>query len=112
MRAGEMRHRVRIEQRSTVQDASGEPNLTWSPFAERSASMNATPGTEVFTSEKRSGRVPTVFRLRYLAGVKPQMRVVHIKTGQIFDILSASDPDGRRAELVVNAMEHTEETAP
>lgn len=112
IRAGEMRHRVRIEQRSGVQDASGEPNLTWSTFAERFASMKATPGTEVFSSEKRSGRVPTVFQLRYLAGVKPQMRLTHIKTGQVFDILSASDPDGKRAELVITTVEHTEETAP
>jgi head-tail adaptor len=112
IRAGEMRHRVRIEQRSGVQDAAGEPEVTWLSFAERRAAMRADPGSEIFSSEKRNGRVPTVFHLRYLAGVKPQMRVVHIKTGQVFDILSAADPDGRRAELVITTLEHTEETAP
>jgi head-tail adaptor len=105
--SGKMRHVVRIEQRATTQDAAGEPALTWTLFAQRRASIVRTPGRELWSSEERQGRIPTLFRLRYLAGVLPAMRVIH--GDKVFNILSAIDPDGMRAELVLNTEEHVEE---
>jgi len=106
---GQMRHQVRIEQRSTAQDSAGDQVLTWSLVAERRASIDRTPGSEVWASAQRNARVPTVFRLRYLTGVMPAMRL--ICSGKVFDIVSAIDPDGRGAELVVTALELVEEPA-
>jgi head-tail adaptor len=106
--SGKMRHVVRIEQRATTQDASGEPALTWTLFASRRAAIVRTPGREIWSSEERQGRVPTLFRLRFLEGVLPAMRVIH--GDKVFNILSAIDPDGMRAELVLNTEEHVEET--
>lgn len=108
--AGPMRFTVRFEQRSSIQDAAGEPNLTWTTFAERRASIERTPGDEVWASAQRGGRTPTVFKLRWLDGVLPSMRLVHRK--KIYDILSAVDPDGRLTELLVTAIEHVEESVP
>lgn len=107
MNPGAMRTMVRLEQRSSVQDAAGEPELSWQFFADRHAEILRTPGNEVF-SEGRNARVPTVFKLRYLDGVKPQMRL--LCRGKVYDILSAVDPDGRRAELRVTTEELVEET--
>lgn len=108
--SGKMRHQVRIEQRSTTQDSSGDPQLTWSTFVEVRAAVEYSSGREVWASGQRQGRVPTVFTLRYIDGVLPSMRLVFRKT--VYDILSAVDQEGRREKLIVTAVEHVEETLP
>lgn len=52
--------------------------------------------------------MPTVFRLRWRDGVLPAMRLV--SGDRVFNIVSAIDPDGMRAELVITAEELVEET--
>ncbi len=111
---GAMRHQVRIEQRSTTQDASGDPLPSWVPFAIRRCAISRMSGREVFSSEERQGRIPTVFHLRYLDGVMPAMRAIlpavppKQPKDRVFNILSAVDPDGMRAELLITAEELVE----
>ena len=107
---GRMRHVVRIDQRVTTQDAAGEQVLTWNQFATRRAAIEVTPGRELWSSQERQGRVPTIFRLRYLDGVVPSMRLIHSRDGseKVFNILSAIDPDGLRVELVITTEELVE----
>ncbi len=106
--AGRMREVVRIEQRSPTQDAAGEFLLNWTLFAQRRAEIVRTPGREVWSSSERQGRVPTLFRLRYLDGVMPAMRL--ICNAKVYDIISAIDPDGLGAELVLTTEELVEAT--
>lgn len=104
-----MREVVRIDRRSTTQDAVGEPLLSWVPFTPLlRAAIERTPGREIWASSERQGRVPTVFRLRWRDGVLPAMRLV--SGDRVFNIVSAIDPDGMRAELVITAEELVEET--
>lgn len=103
VRAGAMRHVATIQQRSTEQDASGEPLNTWTTFAVRRCAIERTPGAEVFASAQRGGRVPVVVRMRYLAGVTPAMRLV--LGGKVHNILSAPDQAGLKEELIITAEE-------
>lgn len=105
-KSGQMRVRVRIEEQTSTQDASGQPLDTWTEFATRWAKLRRAPGREIFASAQREGRVPVVFELRYVAGVKPGMRLVF--GGKVHDIISAVDPDQRRMDLVITAEEHVE----
>ena len=100
--AGAMRYQVRIESRSSVQDSAGEPELIWQSFASRRAELARTPGREIF-AQGREARVPTVWKLRFLDGVTPGMRL--LCRGKVYDIISAIDPDGRRAETVITSQE-------
>ncbi len=109
IRAGELDTRITIEERAATQDAAGEPATTWDTFADRWASIERTPGSEVWASAQRSGRVPTVFRLRYLEGVKPAMRVV-LGTS-VFDIRSVVRPSGRAPDMLLVCEERVEESA-
>lgn len=108
VRAGELRHTVRFEQRTTQLDAVGEQQESWLFIGERRASMKRAPGSEVWAADQRSARVPTVFRLRFIVEfeVLPAMRLTC--AGKTYDIVSAIDPDGMRAELIITAIEHTE----
>lgn len=108
IRAGELDTRIRIEQRLTTQDAAGEPSIEWEEFAERWASIARTPGSEVWASAQRGGRVPTVFRLRYLAGVLPEMRVVAQE--RVYEIRSVVRESGRASELLLVTEEIVEAT--
>lgn len=107
VRAGDMRHLVRLEQRTTEQDSAGERSVTWMLVCERRAAIQRTPGSEPFAAQQRQGRVPTVFRLRYpvdlSAPVGPHMRLIH--DGRIFDIVSAVDQEGLKEELIITAEE-------
>lgn len=112
VRAGELRYVVVIEQRSSVQDTSGEPEDVWQLVVIRRASKKKTPGSEVWSSDQRSARVPTLFRLRFIdeseAVILPEMRLTC--DGKLYDIVSAIDPDGMRSELVITAVERVEES--
>jgi head-tail adaptor len=107
LRAGELDTRIRIEERAVSQDAAGEPDPEWVLVAERWASIARTPGSEIWSSAQRVGRVPTVFRLRYLAGIAPSMRVVLGQ--QVFDIKSVVRPSGRSSEMLLVTDELVEE---
>ena len=102
-----MRHRVTIQQRSTSTDAAGGQRATWENVATRWAAMDWVSGSEVTASATTSGRVPTVFRLRYLEGVAPKMRM--LLGSAVYNILSAVDQEGRKAELIITAEELVEE---
>ncbi len=110
IRAGAMRHVVSIERRSDELDASGGQLNVWTTFAQRRAAVESTPGREVWAAAQRQGRAPTVFRLRWLDGVLPSMRV---RWGdRLFNITSAIDPDnGLKVALVITADELVEEAA-
>lgn len=115
VRAGDMRHRVRLEVQTTQQDAAGQPVNTWNIFAERRAAIDRTPGREVFAAAQRDARVPVILRLRYLEGVTAGMRLVFTCgccSGRgVHDVKSAPDPTGLREELLITAEEHPEESA-
>jgi SPP1 family predicted phage head-tail adaptor len=107
--AGSQRKIVVIEQRTSIPDGSGEPQMTWQFFMQRRASIVKTVGREIWTANERSGRVPTTFSIRFprQLTVLPQMRLTC--DGVLYDILSASDPDGMKAELVLTCLEYVGE---
>jgi SPP1 family predicted phage head-tail adaptor len=97
IRAGELRHRIELQERATTQDAAGEPASTWETFAQVWAALERTPGSEVWASAQRNARVPTVFRIRHVDGARPDMRVV--LGARVYDVKSVVDPTGRGAEM-------------
>lgn len=115
VRAGDMRHVVELQVRSTVKDAAGEAQNTWNVFARRRAAIMRTPGREVFASAQRDGRVPVIIRLRWLDGVTDAMRLVfrcNCCAGRgVHDVKSAIDEAGLNEELVITAEERTGESA-
>ena len=112
IRAGELRHRVRIEQRSAAQDAAGGLPDSWDLVAEVWASVEPLVGREFFASAERQGRVSTRFRLRHLDDITPAMRIVWAwrGTSRVYDIEGVQPVTGIAHELVVMAFERTQVT--
>jgi len=107
---GRMRLLIRLEQRTTAKNTAGEPKNEWILVKEVRAEVVRSTGKEIFAAQERQGRVPTLFKLRWRDGIVPQMR---IRWGsKLFNILSAIDPDGMRAELLVTTEELVGRTSP
>ncbi len=106
IRSGQLRQRIQIQSRSDVPSASGEPAAVWSLVAEVWASVEPLLGREFFAAQERSSTVPTKFRIRYLAGLVPRMRIIW--AGRWFDIRAVQQVGGLKVEMLVMADELVE----
>lgn len=103
IRAGELRHRITIEQVTETRDVIGGVTESWSTFATRWAAVEPLAGREYFSAQQEEADVDHRIRLRYLAGVVPKMRV---KFGaRLFDIQTVLNLDERKRELHLMARE-------
>lgn len=106
IQSGKLRFKIDIQSRATVQDSHGEPLPTWTSFANVRAAVERSPGREIFASAQTGGRVPVVFRIRYIEGIRPAMRIVF--HGRVHNILSVVDQRGLKQELIILTEELTE----
>lgn len=110
MKIGKLDRRVRIEQRSTSQDAAyGTPVATWSEVATVWASVeellpsrgeNVAQGLNIAT---RPARV----RMRYRTDITAAMRLVDVARGRTMKIITPPVELGRRAGLEMMAADYT-----
>lgn len=98
MRAGELRHRITIQQLIETRNELGEIiEQSWQDFATVWAAVEPLNGREYFNSQQINAEITTRIRIRYRAGIKPNMRVVYGE--RIFDIQSVIDIEERHAEM-------------
>ncbi len=76
MRAGELRHRIRIEEKVVVKDSFGAETVTWRLVTEAWAAILPLVGREFLENQKAGAELTTKIRLRDRSGVtvKPEMR--------------------------------------
>lgn len=111
MQAGELRHRVNIQQKSPAQDDHGEPSDAWSnKWTDVPARIKPLSGREYFAAQQIQADVNTEIVMRWRAGITPMDRITHQTPEQaalsppeftIYDIASVTtDLTGRR-ELIL-----------
>lgn len=108
MRAGALRHRLTIEQRTDVVEATmGEAVPTWTEFATVWADVQPVSGTERFIAQQFLANVSHTIRTRYLDGVTPKMRGVlgQGTSKRILQFETVIDSRERGRELVITATE-------
>lgn len=99
MRSGELRKRVTVQQRSTTQDAYGQPLTTWSDVCTVWAAIEPMSGRELLAAAAvRSESTHTVL-MRYRPGIVPAMRINY--GGRIFNIASVLDENERHRQLTL-----------
>src|SRR3972149_411724 len=95
MEAGRLRHRVTIEEKVESRDAYGGERETWVEYAEVWAEKSPLVGREYLEARQMMAEVKTKIRIRYLAGVRAEMRGVD--GSQTYEIISPPiDVEGRQ----------------
>jgi SPP1 family predicted phage head-tail adaptor len=76
--AGKLRHRVTIQSREETQDEeTGALSVGWVDFATVWASVEPLSAKEFLQSSSIQSDVTAKIIIRYLAGIKPNMRALH-----------------------------------
>jgi SPP1 family predicted phage head-tail adaptor len=97
MRAGQLRHRITIEQPTQAKNSIGEVVLTWSTFSTVWAAIEPAAGSTYYAANQLDARVDGRVRIRYRSDLLPTMR---IKFGdRIFIIVSIIQPQENHREL-------------
>lgn len=110
MRAGDLRHRVRIEQRSAnVADGYGGFDDTWSVLDVLPCKLVPTGAGESQQNGRQMPRNSITLEARWRTGVTTSMRAVF--QGRYFDIESAVNVEERNATLLLTCVERVGEGA-
>lgn len=105
IRAGKLRHKITIQQPGASRDSCGGPaKSNWTDFKTGVwASVEPLQGKEYHAAVQDRAEVSTRFRIRFIAGLKPDMRIVY--DGRVFGIVSIIDPNERHVELQIMTTE-------
>lgn len=94
MDAGKLNQRINIEQRTSDQDAAGQPVETWSLVAAVWASIKYPTGLSAIKADADTSVVKASIRIRRRSGLNAGMRVV--QTSAIFDIKAVLPAEDRQ----------------
>jgi SPP1 family predicted phage head-tail adaptor len=104
IRAGDLRERITIEQRSAGVDALGQPLTTWATVATVWAKAEPLRGREFFAAGQLQGELSVKFTIRHRADVAETMRVLW--RGQAHEIVAPPiNVDGARDALELMCMQ-------
>lgn len=96
MRAGRLDRQIVIQKVLETRTTTGSFSESWQPFATVRAEYVPLLGREFLNSNEKHAEIDAVFRIRYLAGVLPKMRVSY--NDVVYDIYSIVEI-GRHREL-------------
>jgi len=103
MRAGDLRHRITLQQKTETRDSFGAVIETWNDVATLYASIEPLRGKEFFDAQQVNAEVTIRIRIRYRSGVTPNMRVLF--GTRTFDIQSVINVDERNREMILMCRE-------
>jgi SPP1 family predicted phage head-tail adaptor len=86
MRAGRLRHRVTIQEKSVSQNSFGEEVITWTDVKTVWASIEPLRGREYIELRQAQADVTTRIRMRHYPDIVPSMRLAH--GDRVFEIVS------------------------
>ena len=97
--SGDLDRRITIETpQPGSKSGSGAKTPTWTEFAKRWASKRDLKGREYFEGRQDQGEVTTEFRIRYLTGLKREMRI--LLDGLVYDIVHIAEIGRREGQLI------------
>lgn len=103
MRAGRLRHRVRLQRKTAARDSYGAEVETWSDLDTIWASVEPISGREYFQVQQVQSEITHRIRMRYYSGLRFDDRILW--GVRIFNIKTLMNIDERNAEMVVMATE-------
>lgn len=109
MKAGDLRHRVSIQQDQAVQDLeSGDMTRSWVETGKAWAAIEPLSAREFIAAQASQSKVTTRITIRYRAGINHTMRLAH--NGRIYNIEGAlADKDSGLEYLTLPCSEGVNE---
>ena len=77
MRAGQLRHLITVEQKTTTPDGIGGGSEQWSTFAETWAAIWPVSASETVKNMQASGEITHRVRIRFIDSVTKDMRITY-----------------------------------
>ena len=99
VKAGELRHRVRLQTASKVSDGMGGYTTTWSNTATVWAAIWPQKGKEYVEHMLTQGEVIVKIRIRYRSGVTIGKRFQDVATSEYYNIKSVINWENRNIYL-------------
>lgn len=103
VRAGQLRHRVIIQQKTTgspQRTAMGAPDDIWADHVTVWAAVRPLRSRERFLAQAAESQIDTEIEIRYRAGITAAMRVKHGTV--IYNIEGVRDPEERHIKLYLD----------
>ena len=97
MKAGQLRQRVTIKDKSVAQNTYGEEVITWVDVVTVWAEVEPLRGREFMEGKQITAEVSTKIRIRYRSGITPEMRAVYGSI--VYDIQSIIHIEEREREI-------------
>lgn len=97
IRAGDLKHRITIKKAETTFTDERKPIKTWSDFKTVWAEVKPLSGREYFRADMLQSEISVRVRIRYVAGISADMRVV--VNGMNLEIVDVIDVDLAHREL-------------
>lgn len=114
MRAGRLNHEITFQFKTQAFDSLNAPiDGTWADAFTVPAEKVSSTSREYFDVLKVNAEMTTLFRIRYKAGIDPDLHRIRFSLNpdaspsdeQIYDIFPPIDPDGHRRELLIAGRE-------
>lgn len=97
MRAGRLRNRITIQEKTVTQNTYGEEVIVWSDVDTVWGSIEPMRGREFVEFQREGAEVTTRIVIRHLSGVVPEMRAT--EGSHVYDILSVINRDERDIQM-------------
>lgn len=110
MRAGQLRHRVTIQQKTETRSGTGDVVVTWSDVAQVWAANEPLRGREYLEAKQVHDEAVTRFRIRHYDGILPEMRVTWTDpndTAHTYDVVDVRPVDWDFRQMHLYAREIT-----
>ncbi len=104
MRAGVLRHRITIQEDTGTINKVGQRTASWTTLATEWAQVEGLSGVERFAAQQVVAQLNYKITIRHRSDVNETHRIL-LSNGEILDIQSVLDPDGRRRELQILCIE-------
>jgi len=99
LNAGILRDRVTVQQATENRNSLGESILSYSTFAEVSASVQGVSAREFLLAGQQQVEVSHRVKMRYLTGLSPQMRLSW--RGRTLEIISILEHENRSVHELI-----------
>ena len=105
MNAGQLRHRIAVQEKTETRDERGGVIETWTTVAVRWGSIEPLRMRELFLAQQVDARVTHRILLRYYPGLSNQHRLVH--ENRVFHVQPPINAGERNRATELLVMEHT-----